>query len=207
MADLILYTDSNFSSPYAMSVYVTLVEKGLAFDLKTVDLDAGEHQRPPFRDLGLTGRVPTLVHGALVLNESSAIVEYLEDVFPAPAHAAVLPLDPSKRALARQVQAWVRSDLMPIRSERSTAVIFAGPTDKPLSDTAQAAAARLIRIAERMVDGPHLFGQWSIADTDLALMLNRLIMNDDPVPQRLKDYAGAQWQRPSVQQWMALPRP
>ena len=38
-------------------------------------------------------------------------------------------------------------------------------------------------------------------------MLNRLIMNGDRVPQRLVDYAYHQWQRPSVQRWMALERP
>ncbi|WP_407668239.1 hypothetical protein [Paraburkholderia ferrariae] len=55
--------------------------------------------------------------------------------------------------------------------------------------------------------GGNLFGAWSIADADLALMLNRLVLNRDPVPQRLADYARRQWQRPSVQRWVALERP
>jgi glutathione S-transferase len=50
----------------------------------------------------------------------------------------------------------------------------------------------------------NLFGEWSIADTDLALMLNRLILNGDDVPERLKEYASFQWQRASVQLWLAL---
>ncbi|MGX5660863.1 hypothetical protein ACWKWV_14205 [Castellaniella ginsengisoli] len=32
----------------------------------------------------------------------------------------------------------------------------------------------------------NLFGNWCIADTDLALMLHRLIMNGDAVPERPK---------------------
>jgi glutathione S-transferase len=38
-------------------------------------------------------------------------------------------------------------------------------------------------------------------------LLNRFVLNDDPVPQRLADYARSQWQRPSVQRWVALDRP
>jgi hypothetical protein len=41
---------------------------------------------------------------------------------------------------------------------------------------------------------------------ELALMLNRLVVNGDSVPQKLKDYAGGQWQRESVKQWVRLPR-
>jgi glutathione S-transferase len=51
-----------------------------------------------------------------------------------------------------------------------------------------------------------LFDQWSIADTDLALMLNRLRLAGDALPARLAAYAEAQWQRPSVQEWVNKPR-
>jgi len=54
---------------------------------------------------------------------------------------------------------------------------------------------------------PNLFGEWCIADVDLGLMLNRLILNGDSVPQRLVDYARHQWQPPSVQLWIARERP
>jgi hypothetical protein len=53
----------------------------------------------------------------------------------------------------------------------------------------------------------NLFDRWSIADVDLTLMLNRLILNDGEVPVRLVRYARAQWQRPSVQQWVRRERP
>ena len=42
---------------------------------------------------------------------------------------------------------------------------------------------------------------------DLALMLNRLILNGDTVPAQLEDYAQRQWQRPTVQEWIKLKRP
>lgn len=202
MASLTLYVDNNYFSPFAMACFVTLVEKKLPFELKALDLAAGEHLRPEFRDLALTGRVPALVHGELVLNESSAIVEYLEETFPAPDYAAVLPKDRIQRAKAREIQAWLRSDLLALRAERSTNVIFAEPVSTPLTAAGQAAADRLIRIAERLIDGDNLFGQWTIADTDLAVMLNRLVKNGDPVPARIARYVETQWARESVQQWV-----
>ncbi|NRR30023.1 glutathione transferase [Oxalobacteraceae bacterium] len=204
---LSLYVDSNFASPYAMSVFVTLTEKGLPFSVHTIDLDSGINKEDAYRSLAMTTRIPALDHDGFVLTESSAISEYLEETFPAPDYAAVLPKDRQKRAKARMVQAWLRSDFLPIREERNTLSVFFQPVDAPLSAEARASADKLIHAAERLIDGANLFGDWCIADTDLALMLQRLILNGDTVPQRLKDYAAAQWQRPSVQQWLARIEP
>jgi glutathione S-transferase len=201
-----LYVDAHFTSPYAMSAFVTLREKGLEFELVTLNLDTGENHSEAFAQLSLTGRVPTLVQGEFALSESSAITEYLEEVFP---QVPVYPAEPRQRARARQVQAWLRSDLMPIRQERSTLVVFYGLKGEPLSAAAQSAAQKLISAAQALLaDGrDYLFGEWSIADVDLAVMLNRLILNGDSVPANLVAYARRQWQRPSVQEWVKQARP
>lgn len=201
-----LYVDAPFTSPYALSVFVTLREKGLPFEVHTLDLDALEQQAPAFAGLSVTQRVPTLAQDGFALSESSAITEYLEDVFP---QVPVYPREPRQRARARQIQAWLRSDLLPIRQERSTLVVFYGVKYGPLSTSAQAAADKLIAAAQQWLAAgdDSLFGQWSIVDVDLALMLNRLILNGDPVPAPLVAYARRQWQRPSVQAWVNQVRP
>ncbi|MGF6097778.1 glutathione transferase [Pseudomonas sp. 18175] len=201
-----LYVDSLFTSPYAMSVFVALREKGLAFDTLTLDLDAAQSQTADFAKLSLTQRVPTLVEGDFALSESSAITEYLEETYP---DTPIYPADAKQRARARQVQAWLRSDLLPIRQERSTLVVFYGQKMPPLSPQAEVAAAKLISAAQAFLAGSpaYLFGEWSIADVDLAVMLNRLILNGDNVPAELVEYAQRQWQRPSVQEWVNLTRP
>lgn len=201
-----LYVDSLFTSPYAMSVFVALREKGLAFETLTLDLDAGQNQAADYVQRSLTQRVPTLVDGDFALSESSAITEYLDQAYP---ETRVYPADVQQRARARQVQAWLRSDLLPIRQERSTLVVFCGQKGPPLSAEAQAAATKLITAAQALLadNREYLCGQWSIADVDLAVMLNRLILNGDAMPAQLVTYAQRQWQRPSVREWVELRRP
>jgi len=203
-----LSVDSNFMSPYALAAYVALTEKELPFEVLRVDLGAKEHHEAGFRDRSLTARVPMMVHRGFALTESSAITEYLDEVFPSPLHRPLYPRNPEQRARARQIQAWIRSDLMPVRVERSTAVIFVAPNPKPLSDEARAAADKLLHATTAWLagGGDNLFGDWCIADTDLAVMLNRLVMNGDEVPAQITAYAKRQWARPSVQSWLARQR-
>lgn len=204
--DLLLYVDGQFASPYAMSAFVALQEKGLRFEVTTIDLAANANHDPRYAAMSLTRRVPTLVHDGFALSESSAITEYVHEIF---AGAPLYPAEPHARARARQVQAWLRSDLLPIRQERSTEVVFHGAAKPPLSPEALVAAEKLYAAAEALlpVNAENLFGQWCIADVDLALMLNRLVINGDVVPERLAAYARRQWQRASVQSWVTQARP
>ena len=200
-----LFVDSEYLSPYAMSVFVALREKQIPFEIAFVDLDRAEHLAPRYASLSTTLRVPTLSDGAFHLSESSAICEYLEDRFPG---KPLYPSDPQRKAKAREIQAWLRSDLMPIRTERSTDVVFLKRSPPALSAAAQAAAAKLFAAANALLPegSQSLFGAWSIADTDLALMLNRLVRGGDEVPERLAAYAREQWRRASVREWVELAR-
>jgi glutathione S-transferase len=203
---MLLYADSQFTSPYALSAFVALRVKGIPFKLEVLDIYAGQHATPAFAASSLTSRVPTLIDGDFTLSESSAIAEYLEDIHPQP---RIYPSNPQDRARARQIQAWLRSDLMPLRQDRSTQVVFYRPTATPLSPAGQAAAEKLLRAASALLahGRPNLFDSWCIADVDLAMMLNRLVINGDAVPPALADYAGRQWEHPAIQEWAGMPRP
>jgi glutathione S-transferase len=98
---------------------------------------------------------------------------------------------------------------MPFRMEGSSEVVFCGAPAAGLSAVAEAAAGKLFAAADALLPAgqEHLCGQWSIADVDLALMLHRLLLNGDAVPQRLADYARRQWRHPAVQRWVAFERP
>ena len=202
---LTLYSDANYYSPYVMSAFVALTEKGIPFEIETVDLAQAENLKESYSAISTTRRVPTLSNGSFQLSESSAIDEYIEELFPAPTFAAIYPSNPEDRAKAREIQAWLRSDLMAIREERSTEIVFAGQHRPPLTSAGQAAADKLVDAALRLLEERNnLFGEWSIADTDLALMLNRLHLNGDALPEKLVEYVERQWQRDSVKEWLAL---
>lgn len=210
---LILYGSEMWNSPYVLSCFVALREKRLPFQMRIIALQRGEQHASAYVDASLTSRVPTLVDGALSVSESSAIIEYLEDKFPAPEHPRVLPADLAARARARQVMAWVRSDVGALRDERSSEHVFfppgSIPAPAPLSAAGQRAAEKVVRIASALVPdgGGPLFGAWSVADTDLAMMLWRLSKTGYALPAKVRAFADAEWERPSVREFVAMPRP
>lgn len=205
----LLHVDARYVSPYAMSAYVALTEKGVPFTLQLVDLGAAAHRAPDYAQASLTCRVPMLSHGDFHVSESSAIGEYLEDLLPAPGYRALYPQAVKARARARQIQAWLRSDLGALREARPTTAVFGAPLATPLPAAARDDAQRLCALVESLLPAgaSQLFDEWSIADTDLALMVQRLLNSGDAVPATVAAYARAQWQRPSVQAWLSLPRP
>ena len=204
MEPLVLHIDGLWNSPYAFAAFVCLKEKGLPFELREVNLHEQAQRAPEFTGKSVTARVPLLEHGSFRLSESSAIVEYLEDTFAPPRYVATLPTAPSDRARARQIMAWIRSDLMPIREERATHTFLYGHPVRPLSPAGKTAAAKLIAAASAFIpDGrTSLFDAFTIADADLAMMLMRLIGNNEDVPGKLRDFVAAQWQRPSVREFV-----
>ncbi len=200
-----LFVDAQRLSPYALSAYVALRRKGVGFELRSVDLDQGGQQAPAYEQASLTARVPMLVVDGWALSESSAIAEHVDETWPGP---RLYPREARQRARARQLQAWLRSDLGELRAARNTEGIFLGRVLGPMGEVARRQADRLLRAASALV-GPgqdHLFEDWCIADTDLALMLMRLISQGDPMPPHLEAHARRQWQMPEIQAWIGLER-
>lgn len=203
-----LYAEPTFVSPYVFSCFVTLTEKGVPFELSTLDSSKGDTRGADYLSRTITGRVPSLVHDTFAMAESSAIVEYLDEAFPMP---PVLPKDLHARARCRQLMSWLRSDdTAPVREERPASSMFYVPEKKQLSTKAKAAAEKLAQVAQRLLSNgsaANLFGGWSIADAELAFMLHRLILNDDPLPAAVRAWAESQWTRPSVKAWVDMARP
>jgi glutathione S-transferase len=80
-------------------VRIALREKKIPCEEVEVDLPAGAHRTPAFLRLNPFAQVPVLEDGDLVVAESVAILEYLEERFPEP---ALLPRDAGARAVCRQ---------------------------------------------------------------------------------------------------------
>lgn len=72
-----------------------LQELGVDFEAVSVDLTRREHCNPDFLELNPAGKVPVLIDGGLVLNESVAIVLYLAEKYP---DRGFIPADQKLRA-------------------------------------------------------------------------------------------------------------
>jgi glutathione S-transferase len=205
---LTLYGESNFDSPFVFTVFVALVEKAIPFELRVVDLTHGEQRAPEFVKRSLTARVPTIDDGDFSLSESLAILEYLEETRPAPARR-LLPEDVRKRARARQLLGWLRSFLHSLKNERPSSSMFFEPVHMPLGAAAKADVEKLVRVSETLLepDSAYLFGDFGIADAELAFALMRVVKNGDALADRLKEYAERVWARPSVARFVSLERP
>jgi len=80
-----------------------------------VDLRAEAHFDAAFKALNPQGFVPTVIDGDLVLTQSPAIIEWLEERFPNP---PLLPADVNDRARVRALAAVIGCDIHPLNNRR-----------------------------------------------------------------------------------------
>ncbi|NBC35674.1 glutathione S-transferase family protein [Novosphingobium sp. FSY-8] len=81
-------------SPYVRKVCVALAEKGVDYELK---LSRPRNPDPDFLAASPFGKIPAMKHGDYTLADSSAIVAYVDAVWPEP---ALIPADPKLRGRA-----------------------------------------------------------------------------------------------------------
>lgn len=107
---LAIYGYWRSNAMYRLRVALNL--KGVAYREIPVDLDAGEQYAPDFLARNPMAAVPALVDGDLPpLTQSLALLEYVEERFPAP---PILPADPRGRARVRALAAAVAADTHPL---------------------------------------------------------------------------------------------
>ena len=109
------------NSVCCQKVRITLLEKGLEWETKEVNLFRNEQYSPEYLKLNPKGVVPTLVHDGSAVTESTLICEYLEDVFP---HPRLVPEAALLRASMRQWSKFVDEGLHEGISEISFSAMF-----------------------------------------------------------------------------------
>jgi glutathione S-transferase len=156
-------------------VRIALAEKDVAHELVHVDLPAGEQRTPGFRHLSPFGQIPVIDDGGLVIAESLAILEYLEERHPEP---ALLPLEVADRARVRQLMCW-STDYWPPAWKKWMAPRLDGTawTEASVAQGRRELADHL-DVIEGWLDGREwLVGQYSLADVcyaPLVLVLDRV---------------------------------
>lgn len=163
-----------FRSSAAYRARIALNYKGLAWEPQLVDLrpPASMQHSPQFRAVNPQGLVPVLADGDIILTQSLAIIEYLDETHPEP---PLLPRAPLPRAQVRALALAIACDIHPLNNSRVLSYL----RDPLGHDEAAVNAwyAEWIRRgfealegeAQRRGDGRHMFGeQVTLADVCLV---------------------------------------
>ena len=151
-------------SIFPRRVRIALREKGLECEEVLVDLPGGALKTDAFLALNPFGQVPVLEDEGLVLCESVAILEYLEDRYRTP---PLLPASLRDRALARQ---WMQcsGDYLTPPFKRWLRPFLAPTEPRDRGDESRAASeigAHLDVLERALREREYLAGDFSLADT------------------------------------------
>ena len=94
---------------------IALALKGIDYEQQGHDLRTGAQKDPAYLALNPQGMVPALEAEGVVLTQSPAILEWLEETHPTP---ALLPADPVARAQVRAMSALIGCDIHPLNNLR-----------------------------------------------------------------------------------------
>lgn len=117
---MVLYDYWRSSASYRVRIALNL--KGLEYQQKSIHLvrDGGEQKKPEYKAINPQGLVPTLVDDGVVLTQSMAIMEYLDERYPQP---PLLPVEIIAKARVRAMALVVACDIHPLNNSSVTAYI------------------------------------------------------------------------------------
>ncbi len=106
-----------FRSSCAYRCRIAFNLKGIEYDFTSVHLrrNGGEQNAPAFRALNPQGLVPALKAGDFTLNQSLAMIEWLDDTYPDP---PFLPADKDEKAMVRAFAQMIACDIHPLQNLR-----------------------------------------------------------------------------------------
>ena len=108
-----LYGYFRSSTSYRTRIAMNL--KGLDYDSISVNLAQDEQLQSAFKSINPQGLVPAIQVDELVLYQSPAILEWLEEVYP---EHALLPKDATGRMQVRALSALIGCDIHPLNNRR-----------------------------------------------------------------------------------------
>jgi len=151
-----------------------------------------------------TGQVPVLDHDGLIVWETLAILEYLNDLFP---DKRIWPADIAARALARAVATEMHSGFREVR--------YGWPMNlrrpkghKPLDAEGDLQRQRIEAIwrecrAKHGQGGPFLFGHFTAADAMYAPIVTRFDTYGGELAPDIRTYVDAVLGTPAMRHWYA----
>jgi glutathione S-transferase len=183
-------------SPYVKKVLTLLNLKGVPFAVDPITPFYGNDR---FSKLSPLRRIPVFVDGETVLNDSSVIAQYVEEVWPAP---PALPRDPAARARARWLEEYSDTRIgdafiwKGFAAKIVAPMVFKTPPDLDAFDKncAEGVVEVMDYLESEAPDEGFFCGAFGLADISIAAMFRNM---------RYADWRpdGARWPRTCA--WLA----
>ena len=206
MKELTLVVGSKNHSSWSLRPYLALAHTGQPFREVVVPLGQAD-TAANIAKYSPSGRVPTLLHGELVIWDSLAICEYVAELFP---QANLWPRDASARAVARSVTAEMHSGFTNLRNNMPMHI----RARRPGEGRAPGVAEDIARITSLWNEcrsrfgqgGPFLFGAFSIADAFYAPVVTRFVTYGVELDAVSAAYRDAVLALPALKTWTEAAR-
>ncbi len=193
--------NKNYSS-WSLRPWLLLKQLGIAFEEVKIPLYQDGSKEEILKH-SPSGFVPALSHEGLVVWDSLAICEFINDLYP---EKQCWPNDPKQRALARSVSAEMHSsffalrNLLPMNCRQHMG--FRAFTPNLQADIARITSIWRDCLAQKTVPGEFLFGAFSIADAMYAPVAIRFQSYGIKVGAAEKAYMENLLALPAMQAWI-----
>ena len=155
-----LYTAA---TPNGHKVSIALEEMGLPYELKVLNLSAGEQKRPEFLAICPNGRIPAIVDRSandFAVFESGAILIYLAEKT-----GQLMPSDPQGRSRVLQWLMFQMGGIGPMMGQANVFYRYFPEKIQPAIDRYQGECRRLFGVLnDHLAQHEYLAGDYSIAD-------------------------------------------
>ncbi len=203
MAQLKIVIGNKKYSSWSLRGWLALKHVGVPFEEILIPLDQPNTQEQIAR-YSPSGRVPTLIDGDVVVWDSLAICEHLNERFP---DRHLWPADRKARAVARSISAEMHSGFQNLRNDLSMKIVESIPTSTFRPEVKEE-IRRIIAIwtdcRQRFAGGkPFLFGDFSNGDVMFAPVVSRFRTYGVPLEGTAAAYAETIWKLPAMQEWLA----
>ena len=152
-------------------VWITMLEKGLEFELVELKLD-GDQFQPDFIALNPFHHIPVLVDDGFRVIESLAILDYLEAKYPNP---IMLPTEAQQLAIARMVQMVITNEFNPAISPLFMQLLGIEDDESEIKE-ARARLATGLSFLEKLLGNSAYYGgdRLSLADIFAGTVISSL---------------------------------
>ena len=191
-----------------MRAHWMLLELGLEYEFHPIQARSGETHSDEFRRLNPRHKIPVLRHGALVVTESAAIIQYLAETF-ADSEEMYVPTDAASRAALNEWCYFIISELdagslYVVRRHEGLKHVY-GEAPAAVEAAKQYFLHNLETMAARAEgSGPYLLGRrMSAADILLMTCLDWAVSSEVTLPDPFSRYRQRLAQRPAYRAALA----